>query len=128
MSEITPESLPTGDRFMLPKGIRNIKHLVIIMLGVAWIGATCALVTMGIFGFAYLLAEESWDNSVWSIVFLVAVIGMALSTVIITIIASVKQAQKKIEKGFSVWIEKVADLSIIQHGVLLMGFALFLRA
>jgi hypothetical protein len=127
MSEITPESPPTGDRFMLPKGIHNIKHLVIIVLGVAWIGATCALITLAILGIAFLISEESWNNSLWSDVFLVAAVGMALSTIIITIIASVKQAQKKIEKGFSAWIEKVADLSITQHGALLMVFALLLR-
>ena len=122
MSTITPTPPSESDNFLLPEGSRSVKYLGTAILGIAGIGATCVFITIVLSFVFAIFFQVTWVEGFWPGAFLIAAIGMALSTIIITMIASVNQAQRKIERGFGPWIRQVAELSIMQH---LLLFALF---
>lgn len=116
MSDATPAQ-PEADKITLPLDSSNIEHLLTILFGVTWMGFTFALVPFGMFTFNKLFGGVPWADNAWSTIFIVGVIGIVLSTVIISIIATVRQIRNDIKKGFSAWIKDTANLSLNQHTV-----------
>jgi ABC-type multidrug transport system fused ATPase/permease subunit len=115
MSAITPKSPSESDYFILPRDYHSIQYLGIAILGIAWIGGTCMSITITLSFISAVFFQVTWINGFWQATLLITAIVMALSTIIITIIASVEQAHRKVGRGRGAWIEKVANLSIIQH-------------
>lgn len=120
-----------GDTFTLPTGfVQHMKYFAKSILGVAWMGGTFGIITFIICVIVMFNSEiDNWINLAWSTTLFMSMVGMALSTTILTIIVAVEQIRGKIEKGFTAWIKEFADLSITQHTILFMGtiaiFAIF---
>lgn len=109
------------DEIVVTEGTSNLSNIFTTIFGIAFMGVTTSFLLLCVFAFYHTVEGTPWPESGWAHLLNFGLIVSVVSTIIIIIIASVRQIKDHIDKGFTAWIEETAKLAIEQHA---LGFIL----
>jgi hypothetical protein len=126
---ITPDSTSVSGQEGTPlkfrsQAVRNFRNFVEALLWIIGFGFIPVLILVGAFVYYSLILQAmDWPSDVVSLALSIGGCISALSAIIISIIATVRQMRGTTSKGFSTWIEDVAGLSLKQYGAIFLLFS-----